>query len=274
MPKKLVAKLPVEQASANRLARLDVRPVRRWRSSALPLVALDVPAKVGAGGRRSGRRCRLPRPQRRRPRHPADGQPRRSIQIALDQKSTAMPLVDVAAIRERLLRYGWVKDARVSRRLPDTLVIDIVERQPAALWQDKASAVADRCRRSRARPGRGQRHARPAVAGRPRCQCPGARSLTRCLAAAPTLKPQLVSATGSAGAAGTSISSPARRSCCRKARRMRRRRLPNSPSWTNRRACSGVESCASTFAIPGKMIVRLPRVRRPPSAPADSEQES
>ena len=29
-----------------------------------------------------------------------------------------MPLVDVAAIRQKLLRYGWVKDARVSRRCP------------------------------------------------------------------------------------------------------------------------------------------------------------
>ena len=34
-------------------------------------------------------------------------------------------------------RIGWVKDARVSRRLPDTLVIDIVERKPAALWQNQ-----------------------------------------------------------------------------------------------------------------------------------------
>ena len=40
-------------------------------------------------------------------------------------------------IRERLLGFGWVKDARVSRRLPDTLVIDIVERKPAALWQNQ-----------------------------------------------------------------------------------------------------------------------------------------
>jgi cell division protein FtsQ len=47
------------------------------------------------------------------------------------------PLVDVTRIRERLLAFGWVKDARVSRRLPDTLVIDIVERTPSALWQDK-----------------------------------------------------------------------------------------------------------------------------------------
>src|SRR3546814_5111674 len=34
-----------------------------------------------------------------------------------------------------LMKYGWIKDARVSRRLPDTLVVDIVERTPAAIWQ-------------------------------------------------------------------------------------------------------------------------------------------
>ena len=58
-------------------------------------------------------------------------------EIAFDQKTTAMPLVDVSDIRQRLLEFGWVKDARVSRRFPDTLVIDIVERTPAALWQDE-----------------------------------------------------------------------------------------------------------------------------------------
>ncbi len=47
----------------------------------------------------------------------------------------AMPLVDLGALRERLLVFGWIADARVSRRLPDTLVIDIVERTPAAIWQ-------------------------------------------------------------------------------------------------------------------------------------------
>ena len=54
---------------------------------------------------------------------------------ALDEKERAMPLVDLDAIRARLLTQGWVADARVSRRLPDTLVIDVVERAPAALWQ-------------------------------------------------------------------------------------------------------------------------------------------
>jgi cell division protein FtsQ len=54
---------------------------------------------------------------------------------ALDQDSRAMPLVDLALVRERLLKYPWVKDARVSRRLPNTLRIFIIEREPAAIWQ-------------------------------------------------------------------------------------------------------------------------------------------
>src|SRR3546814_18033570 len=45
--------------------------------------------------------------------------------VALDQQSMAMPLIDLDGTRERLLRFGWVEEARVSRRLPDTLVVDI-----------------------------------------------------------------------------------------------------------------------------------------------------
>lgn len=56
--------------------------------------------------------------------------------VAVDQPSMAMPLVDLEKIRADLLRYGWIKEARVSRRLPDTLVIDIAERKPAAIWQN------------------------------------------------------------------------------------------------------------------------------------------
>ena len=56
--------------------------------------------------------------------------------VALDQQSRAMPLVDLEAVRSKLLRYGWIADAHVSRRLPDTLLVDIVERTPAAVWQD------------------------------------------------------------------------------------------------------------------------------------------
>jgi cell division protein FtsQ len=64
--------------------------------------------------------------------------------IALDQQSRAMPLVNLEKVRTDLLRYGWIADARVSRRLPDTLVVDIVERKPAAVWQhDGALSLID-----------------------------------------------------------------------------------------------------------------------------------
>jgi len=55
--------------------------------------------------------------------------------IVMDARGQDMPLVDLAATRQKLLAIGWVGDARVSRRLPDTLVVDIVERKPAAILQ-------------------------------------------------------------------------------------------------------------------------------------------
>jgi len=54
----------------------------------------------------------------------------------LDQDSRAMPLVNLEDVRQRLLKFPWVKDARVSRRLPSTLHIAIEERSPAAVWQN------------------------------------------------------------------------------------------------------------------------------------------
>jgi cell division protein FtsQ len=136
VPKKLVDKLPVRQDSANRLA--------RWMfglfavvAAAVAVIALDIPAKAGlAAGEAVGEAGFRVRSVDVQGIHRMDSKP--VYEIATDQKSMAMPLVDVAAIREKLLRYGWVKDARVSRRLPDTLVIDIVERKPAAIWQDQS----------------------------------------------------------------------------------------------------------------------------------------
>jgi len=133
--KRIAAKLPVEEAQANRLAGwafgLFVLAI-----AGVALVALDVPAKVGqAAGEavgNAGFRVKSVDVQGLK-----QMDPRPVYDIALDQRTTAMPLVDVSGIRERLLRFGWVKDARVSRRFPDTLVIDIVERTPAALWQNE-----------------------------------------------------------------------------------------------------------------------------------------
>lgn len=51
----------------------------------------------------------------------------------LGERNRAMPLVDIEALRSELLELPWVADARVSRQLPDTIVIDIVERKPHAV---------------------------------------------------------------------------------------------------------------------------------------------
>ncbi|MBL0923693.1 MAG: FtsQ-type POTRA domain-containing protein [Sphingomonadaceae bacterium] len=56
-------------------------------------------------------------------------------ELVLAEKDRAMPLVDIDKVRAELLEYGWIKDARVSRRLPDTLAVEIIERKPAAVWQ-------------------------------------------------------------------------------------------------------------------------------------------
>jgi len=113
---------------------------------------------------------------------------------AFDQPSMAMPLIDLEATRARLLRFGWIKEARVSRRLPDTLVVDIVERRAVAVWQNNrqlslidAEGVVLEPVRIDAMPEL------PLVVG------PGANrhvpALEALLAATPHLKPQIAAAT-------------------------------------------------------------------------------
>ena len=64
---------------------------------------------------------------------------------ALNGPTNSMLLVDLDDIRARLQTLPWVADASVARRLPDTLVIDIVERKPLAIWQHRRRlAVVDR----------------------------------------------------------------------------------------------------------------------------------
>jgi len=43
--------------------------------------------------------------------------------------------VDLAAVRRNVEQVGWVKSARVLRLFPDTIVIDIAQRQNLAVWQ-------------------------------------------------------------------------------------------------------------------------------------------
>ncbi|QIK97248.1 FtsQ-type POTRA domain-containing protein [Sphingomonas sp. HDW15A] len=179
------------------------------------------------------------------------------FQIALDQKSTAMPLVDVESIRARLLRYGWVKDARVSRRLPDTLVIDIVERKPAALWQndkklsliDSEGVVLDKVKVT-------EMPDLPLLVGA------GAnaqsRKLDALLGAAPGLKPQLESAAWVSGRrwdlhfqTGETVALPEGEGEARQAL-AKFARLDKSAGLLGR----GI--LRFDLRVPGKMIVRLP----------------
>ena len=59
----------------------------------------------------------------------------------LAARNRAMPLVDLQELRANLMELSWVKDARVSRQLPDTLVIDIVEREPQAVLRKPGQLV-------------------------------------------------------------------------------------------------------------------------------------
>jgi cell division protein FtsQ len=46
--------------------------------------------------------------------------------------------VDLERVRESLEKLPWVREARVERRWPDTLVVSLVEHVPLARWNDTA----------------------------------------------------------------------------------------------------------------------------------------
>jgi cell division protein FtsQ len=182
------------------------------------------------------------------------------------QAKPAQPLVDVSRIRERLLRFGWVKDARVSRRLPDTLVIDIVERTPSALWQDREQlslidqegVVLDRVSIS-------NMPDLPLVIG------PGANTnatqLKTLLADVPTLQAQLASATWVGGRrwdlsfqSGETIALPEGAAAARAA-------LAKFAKVDRSTGLLGRGLVRFDLRVPGKMIVRLPRAPGEPILP-------
>ena len=178
----------------------------------------------------------------------------------------AQPLVDVTRIRERLLRFGWVQDARVSRRLPDTLVIDIVERTPSALWQDRQrlalidsdGVVLDRVKVD-------NMPDLPLVIG------PGANAragqLKAILADSPTMQAQLASATWVGGRrwdlsfqSGEIVALPEGEQAARAA-------LAKFAKADRSNGLLGRGLVRFDLRIPGKMIVRLPRAPGEPIQP-------
>lgn len=265
MPKRLVAKLPVEEAQANRLATW-VFGLFAVGIVGVALVALDVPAKAWlATGQTIGDAGFRVKSVDVKGLNKMDPKP--VYQIALDQKTTAMPLVDVAGIREKLLGFGWVKDARVSRRFPDTLVIDIVERSPAAIWQDSArlnlidkeGVVLDRVPVS-------DMPDLPLLIG------PGANRqavpLQQLLDLTPALKAQLVSATWVGGRrwdltlqSGETIALPEGQEPAKTA-------LTKFAKMDKESGLVGRGILRFDLRIPGKMTVRLPREPGESAVPA------
>ncbi len=275
VPKKIAKRLPVDQARANKIAGL-VFGAFLLAIGLVVLVALDIPAKaeraagtaVGeAGFKVSGYQIvGINHMNRALVDAVVTDELRRAAAEAGSAKAP-QALVSVSEIRRRLLDYGWVKDARVSRRLPDTLVIDIVERTPAALWQnggglaliDSEGVVLDRVPVDK-------------MPDLPLLIGPGAngqeQQLDGLMAAVPTLKPQLASASWVGGRrwdlafqSGETVALPEGDESAKAA-------LVKFARVDKQSALLGRGIVRFDLRVPGKMIVRLPRAPGEPIAPA------
>ena len=58
--------------------------------------------------------------------------------VGVDQPLLGM---DLDGLRARVEQVGWVREARVVRLLPDTLVISVTERRQLAVWQHNGRSV-------------------------------------------------------------------------------------------------------------------------------------
>lgn len=280
VPKKIAKKLPVDQKRANKIAGV-VFGGFLLAIAMVVLLALDIPAKaeraagtaVGeAGFTVSGYQIVGIHHMNRAL---VDGivtdELHRAAQLAgKDQAPQA--LVDVTAIRDRLLQFGWVKDARVSRRLPDSLVIDIVERAPAALWQNQGQlALVDNDGVVLDRVPVDKMPDLPLLIGAGANQREG--ELNALMSAALNLKPQLVSATWVGGRrwdlnfqSGEIVALPEGDDAARAAL-TKFARLDKSSGLLGR----GI--VRFDLRVAGKMIVRLPRAPGEPIVPDQPQQQ-
>jgi cell division protein FtsQ len=273
VPKKIAKRLPVDQSHANKVAGL-VFGAFMLVIVTVVLVALDIPAKaeraagsaVGdAGFTVSGYQIvGLAHMDRR----VVDAVVNDELRRAADEAGSArapQALVDAGAIRDKLLRFGWVKDARVLRRLPDTLVIDIVERKPAALWQSKGQlALIDAEGVVLDRVPVNQMPDLPLLIGAGANQ--QEEQLARMMADVPTLKPQLASATWVGGRrwdlnfqSGETVALP-------EGDRAARVALAKFARADRQSGLLGRGMVRFDLRVPDKMIVRLPHALEPTPA--------
>ena len=279
VPKRIAKKLPVDQARANKLAGLFLGAFL-LAIGVVVLVALDIPAKAErAAGTAIGEAGFTVSGYQivginHMDRSLIDRVVTAELRRVSEEAGTAnapQALVDVAGIRRQLLAFGWVKDARVSRRLPDTLVIDIVERTPSALWQnqgqlaliDNEGVVLDRVPVDK-------------MPDLPLLIGPGANTqaeqLTRLMDSVPTLKPQLESATwvgerrwDLAFQSGETVALPEGEGEATRA-------LTKFAKLDKSTGLLGRGVVRFDLRVPGKMVVRLPRAPGEPIAPPVSQE--
>jgi len=111
----------------------------------------------------------------------------------LGVRDRAMPLVSLGELRASLLELPWVKDARVSRQLPDTIVVDIVERSPRAVLNvNGALALIDGTGHVLERVGERQARGRLQISGEQSQD--QVEALDTLLGAAPALQPRVTQA--------------------------------------------------------------------------------
>jgi len=55
------------------------------------------------------------------------------------QQGDAMLLIEPSLVRENVKKLPWVYEASVRRQFPDTLIVEVQERQPLALWQNEGT---------------------------------------------------------------------------------------------------------------------------------------
>jgi cell division protein FtsQ len=280
IPKKIARRLPVDQSRANKVAGL-VFGAFVLAIGIVVLIALDIPAKaeraagsaVGkAGFTVSGYQIvGLNHMNRALIDNVVTDELHHAATEAGSDKAP-QALVNVAEIRKRLLRFGWIKDARVSHRLPDSLAIDIVERVPAALWQnqgqlaliDSEGVVLDHVPVDK-------------MPDLPLLIGPAAngneQQITRLMNAVPTLKPQLASATWVGGRrwdlnfqSGETVALPEGEDAARAA-------LTKFARLDKDSGLLGRGIVRFDLRVGNKMIVRLPRTPGEPIAPATPHQE-
>jgi len=281
VPKKIAKRLPVDQARVNKIAAL-VFGAFMLAIALVVLIALDIPAKaervaaaaVGrAGFTVSGYQIVGINHMNRALVDAVVTDELHRAAAEADADKAPEALVDVDGIRRRLLAFGWVKDARVSRRLPDTLVIDVVERKPAALWQNQGQlALID---------GEGVVLDRVPVDRMPDLPLligPGAngqeQQLTRLMASVPTLKPQLASATWVGGRrwdlnfqSGETVALPEGEQAATAA-------LVKFAHADKQSGLLGRGIVRFDLRVPGQMTVRLPRAPGEPIVPPPATSQA